>query len=57
MGKSPYSILAGGHLLKEAVPDELLQLFAVLCGYLIKADAKALEVIVARPGFDRVQNG
>lgn len=51
------SVLARGHLFEEAVPDESLQLFAVFCGDLVEADAEPLEVIVARPGFDRVQNG
>src|SRR5210317_2010059 len=50
-------VLARGHLFEEAVPDEFLQLFAVCSGDLVEADAKPLKVIVARPGFDRIQNG
>lgn len=51
------SVPARGHLFEETVPDEFLQLFAVFCGDLVEADAKPLEVIVVRPGFDRIQNG
>ena len=56
-GKIANSVPARGHLFEEAVPNESLQLFAVFCWDLVEADAKPLEVIVVRPGFDRIQNG